>query len=91
MHTESTKMDPRESEEVLQQMIVHGTQNKENDSVDTDAHLNLGNEGIGVDPENANEDKGDAENANESTSAPNVVSKSIDVVTFRMNWILVYI
>jgi len=66
-------------------MIVDGTHNEENDSVDTDAYLNHNNDDIGADPDDANEDTDGPENVNEDTGAPNDVSKSIDAVTLRMN------
>ncbi|KAJ1254818.1 hypothetical protein BS78_K321500 [Paspalum vaginatum] len=60
-------MDNRESEKILQQMILDGTHDdEENASHDTDAYLNL-----------ENEDTGAPENANEDTDAPNDQSASV--------------
>ncbi|KAJ1289018.1 hypothetical protein BS78_02G134100 [Paspalum vaginatum] len=73
MHRESRKMDNRDDEFILQQMIRDGMHDEQNASHDTDIYLNLEDEA----PYNIDEDTGAPENANKDTGAPKNANKDI--------------
>ena len=77
MHRESRKIDGRDDEFYLQEMIRDGTEDEQNASHDTDVYLNLEGGDILI------LDTGALVSANEDTSAPNNdVNKYIDAAPY---------